>query len=44
MVKKLDLIVFDLKIASASDAATMSFSEIDFWIARGLAAGKLKQK
>lgn len=44
MVAKLDLIVFELRIASAAEAAAMSLSEIEFWVARGLATGRLKRK
>jgi len=33
-----------LKVASVADAATLTFTQIEFWIARALATGKLKRK
>lgn len=44
MVTCVDLIVFTMKIASAAEVKAMSFSEIEFWVERGLQAGVLSKK
>ncbi len=44
MVACVDLIVFTMKIASAVEVNAMTFSEIEYWVDRGLQAGVLKKK
>lgn len=44
MVACVDLIVFTMKIASVAEVKAMTFSEIEYWVDRGLQAGVLKKK